>query len=141
MKRLIFLLALLAVLMPSALLAAPVDPDAGGVGVAGSQPEFDRNHTSTYFRFYGSSSVYFPNFTINNGVTHYWRQTAPNSRCFHRIYRVSDSVVLWSGWLDANGPDPNTGGLHNGSGSSLYVSHTAYCSVNNVNVGVDYSHG
>jgi hypothetical protein len=139
MRRLIVLLIALSFFLPLVAVAAPVDPDAGGLG--GNQPALERHHTGTYFRFYGSSSVYFPDFYVSNGVTHFWQQTAPNSPCYHRFYYAGTSTVIWSGWLDANGPGSNTGGVRNLSGATYKLSHTAYCQYTNQNIGVYYWHG
>jgi len=159
MRRLfVFLLAF--VLASGVLAVLPVGDVAAGKGwarnciahatwcasvagpIEGGAPAMrERHHTTTIFRFMeDGASVYWPNFTINNGVIHYIQQTYPHLNCYHRVYRAGTSTVVGAAWLNASGS--NTMGVGNVSGSSIYVSHTAYCvNAYTGNVGAKYFHG
>jgi hypothetical protein len=101
---------------------------AGSLGVSPTKVEA---HTGYYQRTiqYADQHVYFPNFFVNPGITHWTQQTSPNKNCRHRFWDVESGQLLASALLNATASATvgNTMGFKNYTGYTLYVSHEVYC--------------
>ena len=108
MKRYVILLLLvLGILMPTAILAAPVDPDGGaGAGIGGGVPTTQRNHTGYYNCYLPTtgSVCWYPDFYVSAGAQHGIQQTGvpDNKQCYHRIYHRATGQLIVGVWLWGN---------------------------------------